>query len=72
MALNQAAKKEFIDGMVEDFESDLPDGLEGDAKDKMIEGQRKYAERLCDRIVSLIKNGTITNVASGTNNRSIN
>ncbi len=71
MSLNQTAKNQFINGMVADFESDLPGEIKGDVRKKILDGQRKYAEKLCNRIVTLIKQGRITDVQSGDSTRSI-
>lgn len=71
MPLNQTAKNQFINGMVADFESDLPDEIKGDVREKILDGQRKYAEKLCNRIVTLIQQGRITNVQSGNSTRNI-
>lgn len=71
MPLNQTAKNQFINGMVADFESDLPDEIKGDVREKILDGQRKYAEKLCNRIVTLIKQGRITDVQSGDSTRNI-
>ena len=71
MALDQGAKTRFIEGMVEDFRRELPKELKGKQLELAIEGQRKYATKLCSRIVNLIQEGRILNVASGENSRKL-
>jgi hypothetical protein len=65
MALDQGAKTRFIEGMVEDFQKELPKELKGEQLELALEGQRKYATNLCRRIVDLVQEGRIRNVASG-------
>ena len=55
MALDNQAKKEFIDGMVEDFKNQIGPG----AKQKTLDGMRDYSTKLCERIVALIKKGDV-------------
>jgi len=57
MALDDNAKREFIEGMVEDFKRQL-EGNEIDPK--VLEGQVKWASGLCNRIVELVQNGEVT------------
>lgn len=55
MALDNNAKREFIDGMVEDFKKQIGPG----AKKETLDGMRDYATQLCERIVALIKKGDV-------------
>ncbi len=63
MALDDNAKREFIEGMVEDFKLQL----EGHKIDpKVLAGQVKWASGLCNRIITLIQNGEVTFNLDGT------
>lgn len=63
MALDDKAKQEFIEGMVDDFKKQL----EGNKIDpKVLEGTRKWATGLCERIVKLVQNGEVTFNLDGT------
>jgi len=63
MALDDNAKREFIEGMVEDFKLQL-EGNEIDPK--VLIGQVKWAAGLCNRIITLIQNGEVTFNLDGT------
>jgi hypothetical protein len=63
MALDDNAKREFIEGMVEDFKLQL-EGNEIDPK--VLIGQVKWASGLCNRIITLIQNGEVTFNLDGT------
>jgi hypothetical protein len=63
MALDDNAKREFIEGMVEDFKRQL-EGNEIDPK--VLIGQVTWAAGLCDRIITLIQNGEVTFNLDGT------
>jgi hypothetical protein len=63
MALDDNAKREFIEGMVEDFKRQL-EGNEIDPK--VLEGQVTWAAGLCNRIITLIQNGEVTFNLDGT------
>jgi hypothetical protein len=55
MAIKESSKKKFIDGMVKDLTAKIPD-----ASPETIKGIEDYSSDLCNRIVSLIKEASIT------------
>ena len=71
MALDDNAKREFIEGIVEDFKRELEGNkdsnkLDNKIKEEIINGHRKWATGLCERIVKLVQNGEITFNLDGT------
>jgi len=55
MALNDLAKRQFIEGMVEDFKKQIGPNQ----KKETLDNYRDYATQLCERIVALIKKGDV-------------
>ena len=55
MALDDNAKREFIEGMVEDFKKQIGPNQ----KKETLDGYRDYATKFCERIVALIKKGDV-------------
>lgn len=71
MALDGKAKQEFIEGIVEDFKRELEGNKDSNKldikiKQEIINGNRKWATGLCERIVKLIQNGEVTFNLDGT------
>jgi hypothetical protein len=71
MALDDKAKREFIEGIVEDFKRELEGNkdsnkLDNKTKKEIIDGNRKWATGLCERIVKLVQNGEVTFNLDGT------
>ncbi len=61
MAIGIAEKKKFIDGVVQDLTKDIPNPTP-----ETIQGMQDYATNLCNRIVTLIQDASITNADGST------